>query len=136
MDAGTIVTGTGSAGVLLLISYLGRLALDWWRNRDTPRNETAGAVTDAAAANALLLASLRETKEREDQLSGQVENLRSQNARLYEQVRQQRRDHERDMDALRAEYEKEIAALKSQVDDFAQRLTDLQTRLSGGDHPA
>ena len=136
MDAGTIVTGTGSAGVLLLLYYLGKLTLDWWQNRDTPRNETAGAVTDAAAANALLLASLRETKEREDQLSGQVENLRSQNARLYEQVRQQRRDHERDMDALRAEYEKEIAALKSQVDDFAQRLTDLQTRLTGGDHPA
>lgn len=135
MDAGNIVVGGGSAGLLLLLYYLGKLGLDWWNKRDSPRTETAGAVTDAAAANSLLLASLRETKEREDQLSGQVEELRAQNARLYEQMRQQRRDHEREMEALRSEYEQEISGLKSQVEDFAQRLSDLQTRLSGGDAP-
>lgn len=130
MDGTSVLTGGGSAALLLAIVYVGRLALDWWRERTgAPRSETIGAVTDATAANSILLASLHETQERELQLSGQVEELRAQNSLLYDQMRKQRRDHDREMASLRIEYEGKLAKLQEQVDDFSHQLTDLRQQM-------
>lgn len=130
IDPSTALTGGGAASLVLAVAYGLKQAADWWQTRDaSERGDKTAAVTDAGAANALILASLRDAQEREAQLSGQVEELRAQNSRLYETMRQQRKDHDREMAAMRAEYETEISELRKQVDDFSERLADLQRRL-------
>lgn len=126
MDLNSALTGGGSAAIVVAITYAGRLALDWWQGRTTPPSATphTAAVADAATANALLLAALHEEREEVQRLSGRVQDLETQNALLYERMRDQRR-----------EYEREISALRGQVDGFRRQLDDLQRRLQTDERP-
>lgn len=122
----TILTGGGSAGLVIAAAY----AYQQWRasrreDHAAPREATSAAVTDAATANALLLASLREEREEVARLSGRIGDLETQNALLYERMRDQRRD-----------YEREISALREQIDLFRKQLDRLQQRLhDDGEQP-
>ena len=122
MDLSPALTGGGSAALVFALAYVGRLGLDWWRERRTTPTAAGtaatAAVSDAATANALLLASLREEREEVQRLSAEVAEMRTQNAALYQRMREQR-----------AEYEREISALRGQVDDFRRQLDSLQERL-------
>lgn len=116
----TILTGGGTAALLIALAYAGRLALDWLKERRTGTSAVvSSAVTDAATANSLLLAALQEERIEVQRLSGEVENLRLSNAKLYEQMREQRQ-----------EYERELAELRKQLGAVSDRLASLQTRLS------
>lgn len=116
----TILTGGGAAAFVIAVAYAGRLALDAWKERrGEPRVATTTAVTDAATANSLLLASLQEERVEVQRLSGRVQELETQNALLYEKIRDQRR-----------EYEAEISAMRKQLTDVSDRLLALQKRLS------
>lgn len=115
----SVLTGGGAAALVIATAHLGRLVLDWWRERRTaPQTVATSAVTDAAAANSLLLGALKEEREEVQRLSAEVAELRTQNANVYQKMREQR-----------AEYEKEIAALRTQVDEFRKQLDSLHTRL-------
>ena len=126
MDIASVLTGTGSAALVVAVAYAGRLGLDWWRERRTTptaaSRAASAAVGDAATANALLLASLHEEREEVQRLSGRVQELETQNALLYERMRDQGR-----------EYEREISALRGQVDEFRRQLDSLQERLRTSD---
>lgn len=119
IDAGALITGGGSASLILAVVY----AWQQWQKsradrRAEPRHAVSAAVTDAATANSLLLASLKEEREEVARLSGRVGDLETQNALLYERIRDQRR-----------EYEAEIAKLRKQVEGFTRQLSDLQLRI-------
>ena len=119
MDVGSVLTGGGVAGLMIAAVAVGRLALDWLKERSgEPRAERGAAVSDAATTNAMLLASLKEERESAQQLSAEVAELRAQNAALYQAMREQRRDYEREVGELR----KQLTALTKQVDAFQQRL--------------
>ena len=78
-----LLTGGGIAGILVAIAYLGRLALDWLKQRhDGPPARATAAVTDAEATNAILLSSLREEREEVQRLSHEVAELRTPNGHL------------------------------------------------------
>lgn len=125
----TILTGGGAAALVVALAYAGRLGLDAWKERHSaPTAATSSAVTDAATANSLLLAALQEERVEVQRLSGEVENLRISNSRLYEQMRAQRQD-----------YERELSELRQQLTEVSDRLAGLQTRLRDDlppDHPA
>lgn len=124
MDFGTVLTGGGSAALVVAVTYAGRLWLDWWRERNTPPTTThaTAAVADAATANALLLASLHEEREEVQRLSGRVQELETQNALLYERMRDQRR-----------EYEREVAGLRRRLDDLTRQVEAFQRSLRSDD---
>ena len=114
-----LLTGSGIAGLLLGLAYLGRLGLDWLKQRkDGPRVTTTAAVTDAEATNAILLSSLREEREEVQRLSHEVAELRTQNGHLYQQMREQRKD-----------YEREVASLRTHLREVSDQLDALQQRL-------
>ena len=111
MNVDSLLTGGGSAAFVVALAYVGRLVFDWWKERGAGRSARSTAVTDAAAANAVLLASLKEEREEVQRLSAEVAELRTQNAALYQRQREQR-----------AEFEREIASLRGQLDDLHERL--------------
>lgn len=114
-----LLTGGGIAGILVALAYLGRLALDWIKQRhDGPAAKVTAAVTDAEATNAILLSSLREEREEVQRLSHEVAELRTQNGHLYQQMRQQRKDYEREVTELRAQ----LRALTDRLESFQHRL--------------
>lgn len=114
-----VLTGGGIGGLILAVAYAWQ---QWTRSRQEkraePRNAISAAVSDATAANSLLLAALQEEREEVGRLSGRVQELETQNELLYEKIRDQRR-----------EYETEIQTLRRQVTEFERRLTEFQTRL-------
>lgn len=120
MDLGSLVTGGSAGGFVLALAYA-------WQQfqksradaRAEPRAEATSAVTDAATANSLILAALQEEREDNARNAGRIAELETQNALLYEKIRDQRR-----------EYEREIAALRERVENFRQQLDALQQRLS------
>lgn len=120
-----VLTGGGAGGLVVATAY----AYQQWRasrreDNAQPRVAATSAITDAATANALLLASLKEEREEVGRLSGRVQELETQNALLYERMRDQRR-----------EYEAEIKALRDQVDGFSRKLTQLEARFRNDPTP-
>lgn len=118
-DIESLLTGGGTAGVIIAITY----AYQQWQasrreEKAEPRAAISAAVTDAAAANSLLLAALQEERVEVQRLSGEVENLRMSNAKLYEQMRSQR-----------AAYEKELADLREEINAVSRRLHEAEQRV-------
>jgi chromosome segregation ATPase len=118
-DIESLLTGGGAAGVIIAVTY----AYQQWQasrreEKAEPRTAISAAVTDAAAANSLLLAALQEERVEVQRLSGEVENLRMSNAKLYEQMRSQR-----------SAYERELSDLRQQLNEVSDRLAGLQSRL-------
>lgn len=82
-----LVTGGGLGALALAISYIGRLALDWVRERRTgPRETTTAAVTDAATANAVLLSTVEALQGENTRLHKRVATLETENARKDEKL--------------------------------------------------
>lgn len=78
--ADPITTGGGIAGGIIALVYVGRLALDWWRERkqETPKAAAALAssqVTDAATANAVLVQTVETLQAENGRLSARVQHL-------------------------------------------------------------
>ena len=120
-----LLTGSGIAGLLLGLAYLARVVLDWLKQRgEGPRVKTTAAVTDAEATNAILLSSLREEREEVQRLSHEVAELRTQNGHLYQQMREQRKD-----------YEREVASLRTHLREVSDQLDALQHRLQADPPP-
>lgn len=121
----TILTGGGTGGMVVALAFAYQQYQASRRDKRTaPAEANSAAVTDAAAANSLLLASLREEREETQRLSGRIEDLETQNALLYERMRDQRR-----------EYEREIAQLRRQVDSVQDQLSQFETKLRRDDAP-
>lgn len=119
MDPVSLPALGGWAGLLVSLAYIGRLAFDWWRDRrKAPQERTSATVSDAAAANAMLLASLKEEREEVQRLSGEVAELRTQNSVLYQRMRE-----------LREQYEREIMQLRGELEEALDRLESLRLRL-------
>lgn len=114
-----LLTGGGIAGIIVAVGALGRLGLDWFKQRsDTPLRNTSAAVTDAEATNAMLLSALKEERTEVGRLGKRIKDLETQNGELYQQIRDQRRD-----------YEREVAELRDQLRMVSERLEDFQQRL-------
>lgn len=113
-----LLTSGGITGLLVVAVYLGRLLLDWRKTKDDARATMPRAIADAETANALLLSALKEEREDNRRLAGQVEELQVQNSLLWDRLRAQRR-----------EYEAEVSELRAQLSDFQQRLEDFQRRI-------
>jgi predicted nucleic acid-binding Zn-ribbon protein len=107
-----LVTGGGIGGLALAVVYVGRLTLDWLRERRTAPTETAtAAVTDAATANAALVSSLQ--------------LLQAENTRLHARVAQLE-DEDRKKD-------EKITVLEAQIAHIATELAALRsTNRKGG----
>lgn len=78
-----VVTGGGVVGLLLALSYVGKLLLDWYKTPTPPRSaqrKDAAAVTDAQAANAVLTASLLALQGENGRLVHRVEVLEDEAA--------------------------------------------------------
>ena len=77
-----LVTGGGIGGLALAIVYVGRLTLDWLRERRKgPVENTSAAVTDAATANAVLLSTIESLQSKNARLWTRVGSLETENAR-------------------------------------------------------
>ena len=85
MDA--VITGGGVAGLVLSLTYVGRLALDWWRDRHTVSSSTASAhVGDAATANAVLVKTLEGLQAENGRLQARVQHLEAEDQRKADKI--------------------------------------------------
>ena len=118
-DVESLLTGGGTGGIIVALAYAYQQFQASRREKKAePRATASASVNDAVAANAVLLAALQEERVEVQRLSGEVENLRMSNAKLYEQMRSQR-----------AAYERELADLRTQLNEVSDRLAGLQSRL-------
>lgn len=113
-----ILTTGGVASLIVALGYIGKIGIDWRRGRPAPGAKSTAAVSDAQTTNAMLLASLREEREEVQRLSAEVAELRTQNASMYQQMRQVRKDYESEVAGLR----KQLASLTAQVEAFQIKL--------------
>lgn len=76
MDTTSLLTGGGVAGLLGAAAYLGRLALDWRKEkRAAPRQDAAASITDAATANAVLVQSLDALRAENQRMARKIKHL-------------------------------------------------------------
>lgn len=100
-----LITGGGIAGLVVALVYVGRLTLDWLKDRRTaPINAASAHVGDAAAANAVLVASLQ--------------SLQAENGRLVKRVQHLETEAER--------YEAKVTELEGRLSDIAGELAALR----------
>lgn len=119
MDPVSLPALGGLGGLLVALSYAGRLVYDWWRaRRKAPIEKASASVSDAATVNAMLSAALKEEREEVQRLSGEVAELRTQNSVLYQRMRE-----------LREQYEREITQLRGELEEALDRLESLRLRL-------
>jgi len=105
MDPTQFLPQVAGGGTLIILGYSGRLLLEWFNQRRTGQLESkkldmaedAQQVTDAAAANAILLASLNAVNAENARKDARIESLESRNAEkdtkiegLQQQVRELR----------------------------------------------
>lgn len=97
-----LITGGGIAGLLVAATYVGRLGLDWLRDkRSAPTTAASVHVGNAATANAVLVATL--------------EGLQAENSRLVKRV---------------ADLEAEDQRKDDKIADLEQRLQGIALELS------
>lgn len=102
MDIAQVLTGGGSAGLVIAIAYALKLLLDWLKEDRAGRHtESMTTVTNAQTANAVILKSL-EAMERE-------------NARMRSRV---------------VSLETELADSDAKMDTLRARLIDAQIKIS------
>lgn len=107
-DATAVATGSGTAGLILALGYVAKLALDYLRGRHNDSTSGASAaVTDAATANSVLLKSL------------DSETRRADRAEARERVKDQQIE---DLKAEIADVRDKLAAMTRQVADMSARL--------------
>lgn len=115
-------TGGGIAGGVAAIAYATKLFVEARKEaRATGTNGTSAAVSDAAAANSLLLAALQEERGEVQRLSDRVDALQKENGDLYAQMQRQRRD-----------YDAELQAMREQLAGLTTQLEALQARIRAG----
>jgi chromosome segregation ATPase len=105
-DQGAVLTGGGVAGLIVAVAYGLRLVLDWRAKRgDEHRAHTAGAIADAATANATLVQT--------------VETLQRENSRMARKIKH--------LEDEAAEKDRKIEDLTSRVNEIAAELAALKT---------
>lgn len=75
-----LTTAGGITGAAIAVVYVGRLILDWYRERKTETPKAAAAVataqvSDAATANAVLVATVQSLQAENARLAGRVQHL-------------------------------------------------------------
>lgn len=112
MDLSPLLTGGGAAGLVLAVGYIGRLALDAWREKRTaPREQATASVSDAAAANAVLVQSL--------------DALRAENQRMARKIKHLE-DEAQAKDAKIGELQQALSSAQRQIDAIASDLAALK----------
>lgn len=81
MDAGSLIAGGGAAALIIALVYVGRLGLDWLREkRSAPVAKTTAAVTDAAAANAVLVQTVETLQAETSRQARKIKHLEDEAA--------------------------------------------------------
>lgn len=113
MDVSSLITGSTAGTLIVAIAYAGRQLLDWWPKRGNgKRVEAAGAVADAAVANATLVQT--------------VETLQRENGRMARKIKHledEAEEKDRKIDSLEA-------ALEAAKADFTSRIDEMQAQLA------
>lgn len=108
-----VLAGGGIAGLTIAISYIGRLVLDWVKEkRDGEVVEKSTSVTDAATANAVIIQSLKALGEENSRLQRKVGHLEQESA-----VK----------DELIADLGKRLTQAQQQIQSIADELAQLKT---------
>lgn len=88
ISADSLVTGGGAAAILISVAYMGRLGLDWWRER----RKGPSVVGDAATVNAMLVTSLEGLQKENGRLVARVaileESARQKDSKISELKRE------------------------------------------------
>ena len=101
-----LITGGGVAGLVVSVVYVGRLALDWLKDKRTaPITAASAHVGDAATANAVLVKSLEALQAENGRLVSRVQYLEAEDARKDSKISE--------LEARLSGIAAELAALKS-----------------------
>ena len=119
----SLLTGGGVAGLIWASAFAWhQFRASRREDEAAPREAATSAVTDAGAANSILLATLQDNRVELDRREGENERLRIQNAKLYEEKRQ-----------LIHKYEAELDFLRTQLKAVSDRLESVQVQLRAED---
>lgn len=85
-----VLASGGVIGLILALAYIGRLLLDWIKERKTDKTvgvtvgiaEKTAAMSDASTVNAMILSSLEAVTDENGRLRSRVESSEAENARL------------------------------------------------------
>lgn len=101
MDLGGVLTGGGTAGLIVAVAYAVKMFLDFRAKRPTAGTHATTAVTNAETANAILGKTL--------------ERLEAENGRMARKIRH---------------LEEEAEVKDRKIDELEQRLNDIAAELS------
>jgi len=122
MDPTQFLPQVAGGGTLIILGYAGRLLLEWFQQRRTGQlegkkldmAEDAQQITDAAAANSIILASLQAVQAESARKDAKIEHLESRNA---------------EKDAKIEGLQKQVRELRAQVHVLLQRLDGVDFEL-------
>ncbi|MCW2543122.1 MAG: hypothetical protein JWM40_674 [Frankiales bacterium] len=113
MNADQVLAGGGVAGLVIAVSYIGRLVLDWFKEkRSGDVVEKSTSVTDAATANAVILQSLKALGEENVRLQKKVGHLESESAAKDRKI---------------SELNDRLGTAQEQIQSIADELAQLKT---------
>lgn len=113
MTTDSLVAGGGVAGLIIAVAYIGRLGLDWFKEkRSGDVIEKSTSVTDAATANAVILQT--------------VKALGEENARLQKKVLHLERESQ-SKDSKISELNDRLGRAQVQIQSIADELAQLKT---------
>lgn len=102
----------GASGIGAVLAVLGKLYFDWRKTRhDEPLVERSSAVTDAATANTVVLASLDALRKENESLRAKVADLQDENATKDKKL---------------AEFQTRLESMQTDMDAMHTELTKLR----------
>lgn len=115
-----LLANGGVAGLLVALAAVAKVGFDWYRDRHDIKNrdhlqeltEGTTAVSDASAANAIVLESLKAVHEENARLTKKVDGLERQNAAKDNQIK---------------DLQNRVADMRKQVEQLALELANLRT---------
>lgn len=124
MSFDSLLAGGGTAGGILAAGYVGRLALDWYKEHRSGEvaektaavAEKTSSVTDAATASTVVLASLKALQEENTRQQAKIRHLEAEDERKTKVI---------------TELTDRLTKAQAQIQGIADELEQLKR-----DHPA
>lgn len=120
-DPSSIVTNAGSAaGFLILLIFVGRTVLDWWRGGKKLENELrTSTLTGTIDAYTLLKGMFSELKLQVAELESAIQTSKRREAETLA-------EHRAEIASLKRQYSEQIESLQQEVGRLRRRLQDYE----------
>lgn len=121
---GILANTTSIAGLLIVVGYVGKQVIEWFRGNKSIENQwKTTAITDAIAGHTVLKTMFDSLKEHVDDLEEELKESRRKEAELNAK-------HRTEMAELRTKYSEQIEELHTELRSLRRQLREYEDRQS------